>query len=124
MKYLLFLAALFLVQCSEESKNPVLAVRDRTPLEEKVLGTWQWAYAADKDQITFNADLSFSGEMNGAAYNGTFTLAGDSILNLVQNINIKGVMTTEYYAYKLQTLDSQKLIMWSSNRAMRYLKVK
>jgi hypothetical protein len=118
----IFLFALLLVTCSTNDNNPVLAHRSRTLLENKVLGVWEWATPTSKDRIEFKSDLSFSGTMNGAGYGGFFTLAADSILKLTENITVNGFQTVENMAYKVQSVDGEKLVLISSQQSMIYSK--
>jgi len=108
--------------CSDNGANPVLSHRDRTAMENKVLGVWQWTTQTSSDKIEFKSDLSFSGVMNGAGYGGIFTLAADSILNLTENIVVNGFQTVENLAYKVLSVDNDRLVLSSSQQSMIYTK--
>jgi hypothetical protein len=112
------------LHCSDKDHNPVLAKRDRTLLENKVLGTWQWTAPTDRDQVEFKEDLTFSGEMNGARYAGTFLIAGDSVMKLERDITINRSPSVEYFQYRVRSVDDERLVLLSSYQNLTYLKIR
>lgn len=121
MRWLLLLLGLFCLECSDSAKNPVLAKRNRTPLENKILGAWKWSFGADWDKIEFKSDLTFSGVMNNISYSGTFTLWTDSMLKMSRDMTVNGLATIDNFSYKLVSLDAQKLVLKSSQQNLTYV---
>ena len=119
----LFALPLFLLLChcaEDETANSVLASRDLTPLERRIVGTWGWGFASQTDTVEFRDDLTFEGVKDGAGYSGTFILENDSVLQLTRILRSMGAPMTEYFNYRVLSLDDYTLRLSSAARHLVY----
>lgn len=110
--------------CSIEENNPVLGTRERTLLENKILGTWSWNTLYEHDTVTFRDDLTYESVSKGMTYDGTFTLGSDSLLKFSRRVVMHGGIFQEVMIYDLGWLEADNFMIAYHNAPMIYRRVR
>jgi len=122
LRLLLFCLPILFLACSEADNNPILSTRDRTILEKKIEGTWDWSTPMYSDRVTFRDDLTFEGVKDNLGYAGTFFINGDSVLHMNKTVIMNGSAHDDLSLQKITWLESTVLKLQYNNTILVYYK--